>query len=172
MEELQKSGKDFHSAQFSVLVNIRLVTGTPSKIALFFEGDQYRYYIHVKDTELQPYPVCRDQLSDHDWKDHLQFTDEYDYHGGDCPDGSPVIKDEPTACTGNSSSPDSADSVLSGHTSGDEKEKGPLLIPYEDDLKQRVPNSLQVEGKEDPELKRSATKGRADSGVGLGLDSS
>ena len=71
------------------LVNIRYAgmlpdklsqTALPNQIALYYNGDKYRYYVHVDGAKLTIVSKKLSDInpkSDNDWENHMQFSNNY-----------------------------------------------------------------------------------------------
>lgn len=71
-EELMSSLKN--GGTLDPLVNIQFICGRkPHNTAIFFNGKNYRYYVHVEDKGLSLKHVPLPIHDNNDWKKHLQF---------------------------------------------------------------------------------------------------
>lgn len=68
------------------LINIKQCGDCPDpNIALYFDGYDYRYYLHVSGSDIVTTNVPLAYIPEDDWRNHLQFS--YSYYSPDSTDG-------------------------------------------------------------------------------------
>ena len=114
LERLANEDKSFtqDEVSYNPVVNIMIEPGNNNNnIALYFNGSDYRYYVHVNPTtrRLDPYPVKLPIPDPDDWKCHLQFTNSYHTPG------SNVASPEPPTAAAVQQGATQSSSVQNGH---------------------------------------------------------
>ena len=80
LQKIEKEGNDSSGVHYNPVVNIQFELGKKgNNMAFFFNGQAYRYYVHVDNTTKELVAVQAQYSMDVlEWLSHLQFT--YNYH--------------------------------------------------------------------------------------------
>ena len=86
LEKIEKEENDSSSIHYNPVVNIQFERGTKgNNMAIFFNGQAYRYYVHVDNTTRELVAVQTQYSMDVlEWLSHLQFTRNYYTSGSRC----------------------------------------------------------------------------------------
>ena len=78
-KKVGKGGETFTNATYNPVVYIKFEQEMPgNNMALYFNGNVYRYYVHVNNDTKELVAVHSQYSSkEDDWKNHLQFTNHY-----------------------------------------------------------------------------------------------